>query len=258
MSPGSPGAGLAIIEKNADAHFFLSLLASSPRSDRSTMLAADRMLLESNMRQRAIQLREKEINLFTENFTAVGTQAAVLAGFTTTCFIEISIPEDSHVILVSLLHLSAIFTICANIICVSLSTIVSVWGSGKALRGLEGAMDAAADGMNDERALIFKAFDFGLAGNLLTVMIASWILMHPVVAVLATACITYSAWLIGSHAQRIKAKFSLDDYTTLTDLTRGDVFRMGKKRERRNSDEDATKSSHETNSNVQQHVFRAV
>jgi hypothetical protein len=188
------------------------------------MLAADRMLLESNMRQRAIQLREKEINLFTENFTAVGTQAAVLAGFTTTCFIEVTIPDNANVMLTSLLHLSAIFTICANIICVSLSTIVSVWGSGKALRGKDGSMDDAVDGMNDERALIFRAFDFGLAGNLFTVTIASWILMHPAVATLSTCIIAFSAWLISSNAQRIKAKFHLDEYTHLNDLTSGSIF----------------------------------
>ena len=43
------------------------------------MLAADKLLLQSNLKQRAIQLREKELNLFNENFNAVGTQAAVLA-----------------------------------------------------------------------------------------------------------------------------------------------------------------------------------
>ena len=44
------------------------------------MLAADRQLLETNLKQRAIQLREKELNLFVENFSSVGTQAAVMAG----------------------------------------------------------------------------------------------------------------------------------------------------------------------------------
>ena len=53
------------------------------------MLAADRSLLEVNLRQSAIKLREKELNLYVENFSAMATQAAVLAGFTTTCLIEI-------------------------------------------------------------------------------------------------------------------------------------------------------------------------
>ena len=54
------------------AYLFSSSVAERVGGAQPTMLAADRMLLESNMRQRAIQLREKEINLFTENFSSVG------------------------------------------------------------------------------------------------------------------------------------------------------------------------------------------
>eukprot|EP01033_Poteriospumella_lacustris_P020115 gene20115-14679_t len=43
------------------------------------MLAADRSLLEINLKQSAIKLREKELNLYTDNFSAMATQAAVLA-----------------------------------------------------------------------------------------------------------------------------------------------------------------------------------
>lgn len=100
------------------------------------MLAADRSLLEVNLRQSAIKLREKELNLFTENFNAMATQAAVLAGFTTTCLIEITLPDDANPYVTTVLHICAALSICSNITCVSLSTIVSIWGSGKALRGL--------------------------------------------------------------------------------------------------------------------------
>lgn len=42
--------------------------------------------------------------------------------------------------------------------CTASTTFVSVWGSGKALRGKDGSMDRAVDGMNDERAFIFTCF----------------------------------------------------------------------------------------------------
>ena len=184
------------------------------------MLAADRQLLETNLRQRAIKLREKELNLFTSNFSALGTQAAVLAGFTTTCFIEISIPDTVHVIAKTLIHLSAVISICSNITCVSLSTIVSVWGSSKALRGKDGSMDEAVDGMSDESDIIFKAFGLGLAGNLCTVAAASWILMDPRMAFLATCIIGYAAYLISKNFFRIRKRFQLTEVTALHDLTR--------------------------------------
>ena len=43
----------------------------------------------------AIQLREKELALFDDNFNAVGTQSAVLAGFAMTSFAEIDLPHNT-------------------------------------------------------------------------------------------------------------------------------------------------------------------
>ncbi len=88
----------------------------------------------------------QELNLYTENFSAMATQAAVLAGFTTTCLIEIHIPDNTSVYAKAILHFSAIISICANISCVSLSTITTIWGSGMALRGKDGSMDEAVEG----------------------------------------------------------------------------------------------------------------
>ena len=54
------------------------------------MLAADKLLLRSTVKQRTIELREKELNLFNSNFSAVATQAALLAGFSM-AFLEMSV-----------------------------------------------------------------------------------------------------------------------------------------------------------------------
>eukprot|EP01041_Mallomonas_annulata_P004976 gene4976-9948_t len=189
------------------------------------MLAADRLLLETNLRQRAIKLREKELNLFTNNFSALGTQSAVLAGFTTTCFIEISLPDTVHILAKSLIHLFAVISICSNITCVSLSTIVSVWGSSKALRGVDGSMDEAVDGMSAECDIIFKAFGLGLAGNLCTVLAACWILMTPPMAIMATFIIMFTAWTIISNFTRIRKRFQLNEVVALDDLTRAHPFK---------------------------------
>mmetsp|Transcript_42689 Transcript_42689/g.138473 ORF Transcript_42689/g.138473 Transcript_42689/m.138473 type:complete len:106 (+) Transcript_42689:80-397(+) len=99
------------------------------------MLAADKLLLQSNVKQRAIQLREKELNLFNDNFNAVGTQSAVLAGFAMTSFAEIDLPHNAYFATKACLHLFVTISICANLMCTASTTFVSVWGSGKALRG---------------------------------------------------------------------------------------------------------------------------
>jgi hypothetical protein len=183
------------------------------------MLAADRSLLEINLRQSAIKLREKELNLNTENFAAMATQAAVMAGFTTTCMIEISIPDNTSFWAKGFLHISAATSICANLTCVSLSTITSIWGSGKALRGKDGSMDEAVDGMNKERILIFKAFALGLTGNLCTVFAVCFVLMDPPLSIVAMIIVLFTAWTITSNSFRIQHKFSLTEVVRLDDLT---------------------------------------
>jgi hypothetical protein len=53
------------------------------------MLAADKLQLQSTLRQQATALKEKEFNLHHGNLMTVGTQAAVLAGLDVTMFIEV-------------------------------------------------------------------------------------------------------------------------------------------------------------------------
>jgi hypothetical protein len=150
----------------------------------------------------------------------MATQAAVLAGFTTTCLIEISIPENANVVAKNFLHIAAIVSICSNITCVSLSTITNMWGSGKALRGKDGSMDEAVEGINDERALIFRSFAFGLAGNLCTVLAACFITMEHPISLFASIIVLFTAWIIYSNATRIQRKFFIAEAIRLDDLTR--------------------------------------
>lgn len=149
----------------------------------------------------------------------MATQAAVLAGFTTTCIIEISIPETADPFMKGLLHVCGIVSICANITCVSLSTITTIWGSGKALRGTDGSMDEAVEGINNERGIIFNSFALGLAGNLCTVLCACFMIMDYPVSFICAGILSYTLWLIFSNARRIQHKFALGEAVRLDDLT---------------------------------------
>lgn len=186
------------------------------------MLAADKLLLQSNVKQRATQLREKELNLFNDNFNAVGTQSAVLAGFAMTSFAEIDLPHNAFYAQKACLHLFVVISICANLLCTASTTFVSVWGSGKALRGKDGSMDSAVDGMHAERAFIFSCFGVGLVTTLLALMSAAWILMTLEVATVATIGIAWSIFIIMRQARRIHTKFglSMGEAVTFHDIMR--------------------------------------
>ena len=106
------------------------------------MLAADKLLLQSSIRQNSIALKEKEFNLHHGNFNAVGTQAAVLAGFTVTAFIEFDCPPDTNRATKFAYYVSSIVSLAANILCVANTTFLSVWGTGLAMRGPDGQFNS--------------------------------------------------------------------------------------------------------------------
>lgn len=120
------------------------------------------------------------------------------------------------------LHLFVVVSICANLMCTASTTFVSVWGSGKALRGKDGSMDKAVDGMHAERSFIFTCFGVGLITTLMALMSAAWILMTLEVALVATLGISWSIYVIVRQARRIHSKFGLsrEDVTTFDDIMR--------------------------------------
>lgn len=97
--------------------------------------------------------------------------------------------------------------------------IYYIIGSGKALRGVDGSMDEAVEGINEERTLIFNAFALGLLGNLCTVLLACFVIMDPPVAAVTASMVVYTLWLIFTNARRIQNKFVINDAVRLDDLT---------------------------------------
>ena len=87
------------------------------------------------------------------------------------------------------------------------------------LRGVDGSMDEAVEGINEERSLIFKAFALGLFGNLGTVLLACFVIMDAPVAAITASIVVYTLWLIFTNARRIQTKFAITDVVRLDDLT---------------------------------------
>jgi len=107
------------------------------------MLAADKLQLQSMLKQQATSLKEKEFQLHHSNLMTVGTQAAVLASLDITMFIEFQPPPWEAEItlgmpmivwalprLIKLLYYSSIvIAFCSNVVVVSHTTVLSVLGA---------------------------------------------------------------------------------------------------------------------------------
>lgn len=191
------------------------------------MLAADKLQLQSTLRQQATALKEKEFKLHHENLMTVGTQAAVLAGLDVTMLIELSPSSDSEWAQLNatlwfiprVIKLFYYFTIstafCANILVVGQTTILSVMGASLALRGPDGSMMVATDGLYDERSYVFKVFAYGLVSTLCSVILGVWLILPPESAFVCMVSTIYTAFKLREQYRRVKQKFLFDEDDTV-------------------------------------------
>ena len=99
----------------------------------------------------------------------LAAQAAVLAGFTMTALAEVTVPPScgqlpdnsplrqytmdspqcTSIMLKGAFYLLVLVSMAAQIHCVCNTTFITVWGAGLALRGPDGSMVEACDGMGE-------------------------------------------------------------------------------------------------------------
>ncbi|OEU19244.1 hypothetical protein FRACYDRAFT_235292 [Fragilariopsis cylindrus CCMP1102] len=189
------------------------------------MLAADKLQLQSALKQQATALKEKEFNLHVSNMNTVGTIAAVLAGLDITMFIEFNPAEnitwgDENMVLVARIlkffyYITIVSAFCANMIVVSQTTTLSVLGAGMALRGPDGSMMTATDGIYDERSSVFSTFGVGLACTVGSVVICVWLLLAWEAAICCMILVLYTCRTIWCNYQRVKQRFDFDENETV-------------------------------------------
>uniref|UniRef100_A0A7S1YTA8 Uncharacterized protein n=1 Tax=Trieres chinensis TaxID=1514140 RepID=A0A7S1YTA8_TRICV len=187
------------------------------------MLAADKLQLQSALKQQATALKEKEFNLHHSNLMTVGTQAAVLAGLDVTMFIEFQPPHndewgDAYMVARTLkffYYLLITSAFCCNIMVVGQSTVLSVLGSSLALRGPDGSMMTATDGLYEERKSVFHAFGYGLGLTVGSVIICVWILLSPEASVVCMSVTTFTIFKMYTNYLRVVRRFDFDENETV-------------------------------------------
>ena len=161
------------------------------------MLYADKRNLETNLQVSLLKIREKELNFYVQNCiasarrplcharpclaqgqdrppppSAVGTQSAVLAGFAYNGIIQVDIPTGSSEILKGVWLITSVCAMGFEMICLVNTSFCVMFGPGLALRGPDGSMHAAVDGLMLEyrRAALF--FGAGCAERLPAALVA--------------------------------------------------------------------------------------
>jgi hypothetical protein len=196
------------------------------------MLAADKLQLQSQIKQSATALKEKEFSLHHNNLMTVGTQAAVLAGLDITMFVEFHPPEVHEFVHLSptmarLLLLAyyglIVAAFCSNMVVVSHTTTLSVLGGSLALRGPDGSMMTATDCLFEERRAVFAVFGMGLTLTMGSVLMGVWVLLQWEAALLTCVVAAFTCRVMWRNYCRVRAAFQYneDETVDLRDLFEG-------------------------------------
>jgi len=115
-----------------------------------------------------------------------------------------------------------VVALCANIVVVSHTTILAVFGTSLALRGPDGSMIIATEGLYSERGLIFKNFGRGLVATLIASMVGVWLILHWESATLCSIIVGMTLRHIKAFYNRVRINFEFDENTEAIDLS--DIF----------------------------------
>lgn len=104
---------------------------------------------------------------------------------------------------------------CANMIVVSQTTTLTVLGAGMALRGPDGSMMTATDGLYNERKSVFWCFAVGLANTVGSVTVSVWLILQWEAALCCMIIVLFTCRTIWINYKRIEKLFAFDENETV-------------------------------------------
>jgi hypothetical protein len=153
-------------------------------------------------------------------------------------------------------YITIVSAFCANMIVVSQTTTLSVLGAGLALRGPDGSMMTATDGLYEERTSVFLIFGIGMACTVGSVVLSVWLILHWEAALCCMIITLLTGRIIWRNYLRIQKRFDFDESETVdfSDIMNGPAairavpWNVG--RRRKNGHEESSASSSRRGKNI--------
>jgi hypothetical protein len=138
---------------------------------------------------------------------------------------------------------------CCNILVVSQTTLLSVMGAGLALRGPDGSMMTATDGLYEERKSVFAAFAYGLAATVASVVLCVWLILSWEAAFVCMSISMYTGYIIYANYKRIEQRFDFDESQTVnfSDIFDGPAAIRGVSTRSNHNNKSHSSSNHDNN-----------
>lgn len=142
------------------------------------MIAADKQELESRLKQVTLQIREKEISVFTDNFAVLSTQSAFLTGLGFGGLTMVPTWKEEDFAQETVFYTLVSISIGFNILTLCISSWCMIFGPGLAIRGPDGSMSRAVAGMYAERKWALRFFWIGLFFIMCSGIALGWLKFH--------------------------------------------------------------------------------
>ena len=183
------------------------------------MLYADKRALQTDLKVQLLEIREKELNLYTSNTLTIGMQSAFFAGFSSTALMT-SVPRTPL-----LLHFAYLLFTVAGLglqLGVMVSTaLLAMAGPGLALRGPDGSMNVAVDQMISEYRSAFARLLLGIIALHFSTICFVWLQLYTFEAVVLSVCILCSLYGIVRYIRKLMVRFQLPSGEVVTGVYEG-------------------------------------
>lgn len=143
------------------------------------MISADRQQLDAWVKQETHEIRLKELDMFTSNFAVLATTSSFLTGLGFKGLTMVPVWEDENENKIrfeeTLMYLCLSLAIGFNMLTLCVSIWSQIFGPGLALRGPEGSMSRAVEGMYIERKWALRFYGTGLIFMVMAGCVLGWL-----------------------------------------------------------------------------------
>ena len=143
------------------------------------MLNAEHVALESRLVQQMVAIRQREMDGLLTRYSAIGTQASLLAGFAITQLTALT-PSDEHVAppVQYIFYITSLACVLSSMHVVTCTMFVCNWAPRLALRGPTGSLTRAYEATKSEKRQLNISFTLSTVSFALQTVAAIWVMDH--------------------------------------------------------------------------------
>ena len=147
-----------------------------------------------------LRIRERELLYYTNNCLAISTSAALLAGFAWYGLTEVPFDSNANAVTQTLYLIVTTLIMGLELLTVVNATLCAILGPGLALRGPDGSMHNAVQGMMTHYRFTLACFTVGLICFMLSALLYAWMQFDWTLSLPMTLLIIYFLFILYARA----------------------------------------------------------